>query len=802
MALIGLAALGFTQTRAATDAASDADRARILATTATGTVHLVHELEREVAETAALGQRGGKAGLALVTAQRQRTDAAIVRYRENSQAAVRATPALLLAVRTADELLGRLQTTRAAVTASSATATAVTSDPIYRGLSESLLAVADALPAQIADIELANAARAVAAVASVEHFAALERDLLRALFVRKSLQPGDLVTLARLGGAREQREAEFNRVATAQEIAIYGATIRGNDVENANRMSAGARKADQDPAGLAIDGDAWYVAQSGTIRRINLVGLQLSDRLDGKAAEVAASAQRRAWATAIGTTSIGLAAFIIAIALAVRTARRLRRLRGAALTVARRDLPDAINSVITGSLPPSATESGPSAAAVTRSIAAINDEVGQVADAFATVHRTALRLAGEQAELRVDVARMAEVLARRIRTLITRQLRLLDEFERDETDPDVLARLFALDHIAARLRRNGENLLVLSGGEPGRPMSQAVPVSAVVTAAASEIEDFHRVEAAASDVAIAGPVVGDLVHLLAELLENAATFSPPNNPVRVDARRTVDGAIIRVHDSGIGIAPPRIGEINNRLARPAMLSSAAAGTMGLYVVAHLAARHGIRVQLHATGGGTVAYVSLPHRSLAQAGALTAGNRAAYADPVTVPSTVGPPLEGSAPPQPLSAQPATGGAMLGRPRPGLQQPLGQPAHHNNAPWFRPYLSGGGMQQQPPTPASTWGTPAPAAWPPPPPAPQPSMAPVSAVPASSVGGGPMSQQDLPRRRPGAQLAPSTNEPEAPAASVDPEIVRARLSAFAEGVSAALRRSNGVAPAQKDR
>src|SRR5204862_8278834 len=112
--------------------------------------------------------------------------------------------------------------------------------------------------------------------------------------------------------------------------------------------------------------------------------------------------------------------------------------------------PARIRSVITGTLPPASTGSSASAAAVPRSIAATNDEIGQVADAFATVHRTALRLAGEQAELRVDVARMAEVLARRIRTLITRQLRLLDEFERDESDPDILSRLFALDHIAAR----------------------------------------------------------------------------------------------------------------------------------------------------------------------------------------------------------------------------------------------------------------------------------------------------------------------------------------------------------------
>ena len=699
--MVGLAVLGTAQTSSAASASSDAERARTLATTATSTVRVVHELDRELAETTALRQRGGKSGQQLVTAQRQRADAAAQSYRRDSAAAVRAAPALAAPISAASDRLNQLADARAGG-----------SDTLYRSIAESLLAVADALPAQIADSELANAARTVAAVAAVEHFAALERDLLRTLFVRGTAEPGELITVAQIVGARTQREAEFLRVATDAQSSIYVSAMRGADVDNAARMSSGALGGT-----LKVDGDAWYIAQSNVIRRLNLVGLRLSDRLDDQASRVAVDAARRALGTAAGTIIIGLAALVTAIALAVRTARRLRQLRAAALIVARRDLPDAISSVITGTLPPEAS----SAAAVTRGIAASNDEIGEVAEAFATVHRTALRLAGEQAELRVDVGRMAEVLARRIRTLITRQLRLLDEFERDETDPDVLARLFALDHIAARLRRNGENLLVLAGGEPGRPVTQAVPLRAVITAAASEIEEFHRVEVGDSDVAIAGPVVGDVVHLLAELLENATTFSPPSNPVRVDARRTVDGAIVRVHDSGIGINTARLSEINARLAQPTVLTSAAAGTMGLYVVAHLAARHGVRVQLHATGLGTTAYVALPHRMLAE-----------VADDIVMPE----------------------------PR--------------VAPWFRPYLSSGRAASSLP------------AWP---------TAP-SRIPSAGDGG-------LPQRRPGEQLAPAPTPAPARAVTVDPEAVRARLSAFAEGVSAALRRSSAlVSSAQKDR
>jgi signal transduction histidine kinase len=812
VAMIGLAVLGTAQTSSAASAAQDARRARTLATTATSTVRFVHEVDGELAETAALRQRGGKAGLPLVTAQRQRADDAFTAYHRDSQAALRVAPDLSGPVSAAETMLAQLAAIRESATNPT---TGPTTDAIYRKISESLLAVADALPAQIADISLANQARAVASIASVEHFAAVERDQVRAMFARGTVQPGDLTTLAQVVGAREQREAEFTRVSTTEEEQIYTDQLRGTDVDNATKDLNGVLAADQDPSGLKVDADAWYTAQSNVVRHVDIVGLSLSNRLDDAAAKVSRDAVRRAWGTGIGTALIGLLALATAIVLAVRIARRLRDLRGAALTVARRDLPEAINSVITGQLPTPATEAdGRSAAAVTRSIASTNDEIGQVADAFATVHRTALRLAGEQAELRVDVGRMAEVLARRIRTLITRQLRLLDEFERDETDPDVLARLFALDHIAARLRRNGENLLVLAGGEPGRPASGAVPLTAVITAAASEIEDFHRVEAGPSDVHVAGPVVGDVVHLLAELLENAATFSPPSNPVQVDARPTVDGALVRVHDAGIGINERKLAEINARLARPTALSSAAAGTMGLYVVAHLAARHGIRVQLAATGSGTTALVQLPHRVLALPSALPAGSRSGAApdEPVMVGSVVGAPVSGG--PGDMSFASA---AMRARSRPGA--PVASPA--GQAPWFRPYLSGGGST--PFVPPSAPVSPVPGAWPTRPtesagdPAP-PAGVPMPAVPAprkpyeslspsSNQNGTVYGEPSLPRRRPGHQLTPPTPRPsvaDEPTVTVpvDPETVRARLSAFSEGVAAALRRSNEATPAQKDR
>jgi signal transduction histidine kinase len=797
VATVGLAVLGTVQTTAAVAAANDAGRAEVLATTATGAVRVVHEVEREFTETVALRQRGGKSGLALVTAQRQRTDTAVDRFlRVDAAAARKAAPALGDVLARAAGALDRLSEAREGALVG--TPPGAASDPLYRRISDALLAVADALPAQVADTELANAARAVAAVGAVEHFAAIERDQLRTIFGRGSLQPGDLAAVSEVVGAREQRTAEFQRAATPAEAAMYANVVRGTDVDDATRFSEAARAADRTPAGLKVDPEAWYTAQSNLIRRVDLLGLQLSDRLDRRAAELAVDASRRAWGTALGTAGIGLVALLTAIGLAVRTSRRLRRLRQAALTVARRELPDAIMSASTGARYGGAADRGPSAAAVTRSIAAASDEIGQVADAFATVHRAALRLAGEQAELRVDVARMAEVLARRIRTLITRQLRLLDEFERDETDPDALARLFALDHLAARLRRNGENLLVLAGGEPGRPVTGAFALTAVVNAAASEIEEFQRVEATVTDVAIAGPVVGDIVHLLAELLENAAMFSPPPTPVRVDARRTVDGAVVRVHDSGIGVAPNRLAEINARLAQPTMLTSAAAGTMGLYVVAHLAARHGIQVQLHSTGNGTVAQVVLPRSVIAAAGAIVAGVPG-YAEP------------GSAAQRALAAADAMRteatrrgslvgvGGRLDQLARAARAADDQPGY---APWFRPYLSSAavpGTRASTARGADTLAASYSASW-----------AASAGFSAGAFVGTSQGQTwdavdatsaNLPRRRPGGRPAPAPAAPAGPPGAIDPDLVRARLSAFAEGVSAALRRST-TAPAPKDR
>ncbi|WP_026268356.1 nitrate- and nitrite sensing domain-containing protein [Micromonospora sp. CNB394] len=739
VATAGLVVLGAAQTDAALDASADADRARVLAGTATATVRLVHELERELGETTALRQRGGTSGRPLVDAQRRRVDTAVERYRSAQDDARRAAPDLKPVLNDASRRLDKLTPTRElAVTGEGA-------DLAYVSLVESLLAVADALPSQLRDAGLANQAREVAAVAAQEHLSALERDLLRAVFVRGGLEPGELARLGRLRGAREQRQAEFLRIASGPASKAWYQLIDGTDVLTARRMRDTVLDTDGTPEALKTDGDAWYVAQSGAIRRYNLLGRNLSDGLDRDAADLAGAARLRAVLTAGATSTVALGSLVTAVLLAVRTSRRLRRLRVAALTMANRELPERITAIAAGERTPA---EGP-ATRMTDGIRRGRDEVAQVAEAFDTVNRAALRLAGQQAELRLDVTRMAEALARRIRTLITRQLRLLDDFEREETDPDALARLFALDHLAARLRRNGENLLVLAGGEPGRGHECALLLEDVVRAAASEIEDYPRVEIDVPTAAVHGAAVGNLVHLLAELLENATVYSPPEARVLVDGRRTVDGLVLRVHDQGIGVSESRLVEINERLAAPAMLSSAAAGSMGLHVVAHLAARHGIRVQLHdlGTGTGTVAQVDVPESVLTRVESVASRPAAERRPRAAAWFKSGPAARPAAGARNLVTSASTVGPVRGVAAvrtPGGALPAPSAAR------IRPV-------SVPPTPTTAAG-----------------------LPRRQVGG------HLPEPMPDATAPPPATD------LLDPEVVRARLSALAEGVASATRRA----------
>ena len=227
----------------------------------------------------------------------------------------------------------------------------------------------------------------------------------------------------------------------------------------------------------------------------------------------------------------------------------------------------------------------------------------------------------EQAALRQSISDLLHNLARRSQGLVDRQLELIDELERKEVDPDRLHELFRMDHLATRMRRNVENLIVLSGVDQRRRWSESVPLHDVVEAAVGEVEDFSRVQITGiHDLTLAGQAASDVAHLLAELVENATSFSSPSTVVEVSGGPTGNGYVLEIEDHGIGMSDAELEEANRRLAEPLAADVAVSRMMGFHVVGRLAARHGIRVQLrHCWFGGVTALVLLPAALLGSAG---------------------------------------------------------------------------------------------------------------------------------------------------------------------------------------
>jgi signal transduction histidine kinase len=313
-----------------------------------------------------------------------------------------------------------------------------------------------------------------------------------------------------------------------------------------------------------------------------------------------------------------LLVLVAAIALAVVLARSLnlslRKLREGALAVANRDLPDAV-----ARLRDARNLGDGGADDIIREVRDpirldTRDEIGQVAEAFNVVHREAVRIAAEQAALRTSVSTMFLNLARRSQSLVDRMIGELDLIERTEEDPKRLAQLFELDHLATRMRRNDENLLVLAGADSSAPRREDALLVDALRAAQSEVELYNRIEFGTvdTDISIVALAVNDVVRLVAELLDNATRFSPPDSIVVADGRRIRDYVVIQVEDRGLGMSEEQMDQLNRRLAEPPGVDVAAFRLMGLAVVGRLAARYGIRVELRANlEGGTIAQVILP-----------------------------------------------------------------------------------------------------------------------------------------------------------------------------------------------
>ncbi|MGW6963179.1 nitrate- and nitrite sensing domain-containing protein [Streptomyces zaomyceticus] len=317
---------------------------------------------------------------------------------------------------------------------------------------------------------------------------------------------------------------------------------------------------------------------------------------------------------------LGLAAVAASLLISVRIGRglvvELVSLRNTALGIARGKLPAAMRRLRAGEEIDVQAEAPPGPVS--------QDEIGQVGEALTTVHRAALSAAVERAELASGISGVFVNLARRSQVLVHRQLNLLDSMERRADDPNELGDLFRLDHLTTRMRRHAESLIILSGAAPGRAWRMPVPLTNVVRAAVSEIEDYARVEVRRlPETAVVGGAVADLTHLLAELIENAAQFSPPHTKVRVSGEPVGNGYALEIEDRGLGMGRETLAEANARIAQSEALDLFDSDRLGLFVVSRLSSRHDIKVQLRTSPyGGTTAVVLLPTELLQ--GALPPG----------------------------------------------------------------------------------------------------------------------------------------------------------------------------------
>ncbi|MGW4913651.1 sensor histidine kinase [Streptomyces sp. NPDC004270] len=375
------------------------------------------------------------------------------------------------------------------------------------------------------------------------------------------------------------------------------ATLQDTDPSTRQTLAAGG-----------ITADNWWAVNTLKYNAYRTIESDMADKAVSEASSIADDAKTSAFITGAAVVVALLAAFILAGMVARQMSRSMRQLRNAAFGIAEQRLPMLVDQL-------SRTDPGRVDTRVAPIPITSTDEIGEVARAFDQVHREAVRLAAEQALLRGNINAIFTNLSRRNQSLIEGQLTLITDLENNEADPDQLENLFRLDHLATRMRRNGENLLVLAGEEPGRRWDQPVPLVDVLRAASSEVEQYERVElSGVPEAEIHGRAVTDLVHLLAELLENATTFSSPQTKVRVTATRLPDGRImIEIHDKGIGLTAEDFADINHKLANPPTVDAAISQRMGLFVVGRLSDRHGIRVQLRPSGeqAGTTSLVMLP-----------------------------------------------------------------------------------------------------------------------------------------------------------------------------------------------
>ncbi|MEV6909798.1 nitrate- and nitrite sensing domain-containing protein [Amycolatopsis sp. NPDC051071] len=606
VALVGLRVN--SDLRDARQLAEFATRGRVDSTVA----EAVHQLQRERDLTVRFVAGDRKSDVSELTEQRKRVDESIGTF-ERTLGESKS--------RLGDKAATGLQLTRDRLRVLSglrfsAEHSAFPADAVLRSYSElisGLLDIGDSTAADVSDPDLGKLRLAGNALARIKDQMSVKRAIMAAALAQGGLNRDR--TRALLGAEAELAAArnDYRTFATPEQQRMYDDTVIGLIVDIGNDMVESALIRAENDQGLGgLDPNRWDTSATYTVNLAHQVQqallVQLQERTDTLAAQARTSA--------IWDGGIVLAVLVIAGVLSVIIARSLLRplriLRRSALQVAEHQLPAAVQGLLSD--PEPQPENLRRRLAVAPVPVFSREELGQVARAFDAVHGEAVRLAGEQAMLRENINAMFVNLSQRSQDLVERQLSVLDRMEADEQDPDTLAGLFELDHLATRMRRNSENLLVLSGTDVVREDGGAVVADEIIGAALSEVEHYQRIElGAAPRIAVRGEAVNDLVHVVSELLENATRYSDQSTMVQVEGRVTDRGEWqIDITDHGAGMPQAEIDRTNTRLANPPDVDVEVSRRMGLFVVATLAVRHRIDVRLRsADGGGITAVVVVP-----------------------------------------------------------------------------------------------------------------------------------------------------------------------------------------------
>ncbi|MGW5201854.1 nitrate- and nitrite sensing domain-containing protein [Streptomyces spiralis] len=379
----------------------------------------------------------------------------------------------------------------------------------------------------------------------------------------------------------------------------------------ANAASAPLRTAEQAAASTtsgtarAVSAKSWDTAAADALDDLGTLDDQANDRLQDRVHPVAMNVILQAAVAGV----LGLIAVLFSLFLSIRIGRGLirdlRQLRLDAHEASGVRLPSVMRRLSAGEQVDVETE-------VPR-LEYDKNEIGEVGQALNTLQRAAVEAAVKQAELRAGVSEVFVNLARRSQVLLHKQLTLLDAMERRTEDTEELADLFRLDHLTTRMRRHAEGLVILSGAAPSRQWRKPVQLMDVVRAAVAEVEDYERIEVRRLPrVALTGPAVADLTHLVAELLENATVFSPPHTAVQVLGERVANGFTLEIHDRGLGMAAETLLDANLRLAETPEFELSDTDRLGLFVISRLAQRQNVRVSLQPSPyGGTTAVVFIP-----------------------------------------------------------------------------------------------------------------------------------------------------------------------------------------------